>query len=294
MSTGGGATRDVPLALRLSLTMGGALSFVGWGVFGFGMIFWWVFGATADISSWWVFSGDVARAQGHVTRIEQTNFSEGGGKNKPGVPIYRVAYTFLSADERSHSGYSYVVGGASQGAEGVVEVEYLPDDPATSRIKGWRRKPNGMGAIFVVLFPAVGLALALLGIVKGLRRARLLRVGRPAFGRLVDKQPTNVKINNRPVMKLVFEFKDEKGATHRAEARSHVPEKLEDDADEPLVYDPANPSQAQLLDELPGTVRIGAGGRIDGEHSLRGLLGLGLAVLVLGAHGLVGLWFYLG
>ncbi len=136
--------------------------------------------------------------------------------------------------------------------------------------------------IFVVLLPLLGLFLALRGIPRGLRRIRLLRSGRPALGRLVDRRETNMTINDEPVIALTFEFTTEDGLKARVVERTHRPQPLEDDEEEPLLYDPRWPERAALLDHLPGAPRVDTRGRLHvtlGPRTFLPLL-LPLAVII--------------
>jgi hypothetical protein len=135
--------------------------------------------------------------------------------------------------------------------------------------------------VLVVLFPLVGLVLALRGIPRGLRRIRLLRSGRPALGRLVDRRATNVTINDEPVIALTFEFTTEDGATARVVERTHRPQLLEDDEEEPLLYDPQWPERAALLDHLPGAPRVDGRGRLHVKLGPRTFLPLLLPLAVI-------------
>jgi hypothetical protein len=135
--------------------------------------------------------------------------------------------------------------------------------------------------VFVALFPLLGLVLALRGIPRGLRRIRLLRSGRPALGRLVDRRETNVTINDEPVIALTFEFTTEDGATARVVERTHRPQLLEDDAEEPLLYDPQWPERAALLDHLPGAPRVDSRGRLHVKLGPRTVLPLLLPLVVI-------------
>jgi hypothetical protein len=95
---------------------------------------------------------------------------------------------------------------------------------------------------------------------EGYRAARLLRVGRLATGKLIGTEATNASINNRPVMKLTFEFTAHDGSTGLAIAKTHTPRLLEDEAEEQLLYDPADPSTAVMLDSIAGAPRLGPDG----------------------------------
>jgi len=111
-------------------------------------------------------------------------------------------------------------------------------------------------ALIILVFPAFGLTMIALGVRKGLRALRLLTRGIPAQGRFVGQTKTNVMINDTPVMAMTFEFNTVDGRTARCAAKTHETRELRDDAEEPLVYDPEDPSVAVLLDELPGRPRI--------------------------------------
>lgn len=110
--------------------------------------------------------------------------------------------------------------------------------------------------LVIVGFPLIGLSFIAIGLRKGLQALRLLTHGIPAMGRLVDRKPTNVQINDTPVIAMVFQFHTVDGRQARCVAKTHLTRDLEDDAEEPLVYDPEDSAQAVLLDDLPGKPRI--------------------------------------
>ena len=70
-------------------------------------------------------------------------------------------------------------------------------------------------------------------------------------------------MNNVPVMRLTFRFEDEYGASHTADALSHRTARLRDEDRELIVYDPRNPSNAAVLDELPSRPRVGPDGNFE-------------------------------
>jgi len=69
-------------------------------------------------------------------------------------------------------------------------------------------------------------------------------------------------------------------------AKTHEPEHLQDDAEEPLLYDPIRPSRATLLDHLPGAPRIDDMGQIQTQSPIRSLLVLIVPTLSIVGHGL--------
>ena len=280
----GGPPRSVPLLVRFRLLFGGFANQFGWFFFGFGMIFVWVFGFNTDPTAWLDFHGDLEEIQGVIIRCEDTGASQGGSKHSKGTPIYAHHYEFEAAGQR-HEGVSYSVGRESSPGKKVT-VEFPPGRPARSRIKGMRTAMFPIFVLFVVLFPVIGLCLMLSGFRKGRKAVRLLANGEQAFGVLKSKEATNTRINNRRVYKLTFEFTDQIGQTNEVTAKTHEPEHLQDDAEEPLLYDPVRPNWATLLDHLPGAPRIDEMGQIQTQSPIRSLLVLIVPTLSIIGHGL--------
>ncbi len=290
--------REVPLLVRLRVLFGGFLNQFGWLFFGFGMVFVWAFTARSDLTSWYVFHGELAEAAGRVTRAEDTRCAENE------VTIYANHYQFTTDDGRKHAGVSYARGQKLAPGEDV-SIEYLPGRPEVSRIAGMRPKPFGPWPAFVVIFPVVGACLVVPGLVRGLRGARLLRNGKQAYGRLIDKSATRTRVNQQRVWKFTFEFTADDGRTYQVSARTHETDKLsgEDPGDlsgadaattasaergeavEPVVYDPFNPRRAAVLDALPGGPRIDESGRIRVGSPLRTLLVLAIPFASVVGHG---------
>jgi hypothetical protein len=233
--------RPVPLSLRIINVFNGVTLF-GWIFFGFGMLFFYFFGGNADIS-FLTFRGPHPTVPGQVTKVDDTHASEGDER------VHAHSYQYSVAG-RTLSGTSYTTGPAAEVGQPVV-VEYDPAEPAQSRIAGMRRAVFGPWALILGILPLVGLLIMVFAMRSGARRNRLLRDGLLAMGQLKSKEATNMKVNRRRVYALTFEFTARDGTRHTAEARSSTPESLEDEAREPLLYDPANPSVAYLLDDAP-------------------------------------------
>jgi hypothetical protein len=106
--------------------------------------------------------------------------------------------------------------------------------------------------MFAAVFPLIGLALILFGLNKGLRASRLLSRGHLAYGRLIRNSPTNVTVNNRPVMAMTFEFHSQDGMSHQVVSKTSQTDALEDESLEMLLYDASNPKVAVFIDDLPG------------------------------------------
>lgn len=287
-STGG---RSVPLSTALAVLFGGFFVQFGAGFFAFGMVFWWLFGAQADVTSWYRFSGELARARGTALVCTDTGMSEGGGKHSSGTPVYQTSYRFHDSDGRSFEGECYSTG-LSFSTDQIVDIEYDPADPATSRIVGTRKKPWDAFVLFSAIFPITGMVIMVIGLRGNLRAARVLKTGKLTRGRLVDKQPTNTRINNRTVYRFTFEFQDEQGRSYQVCGKTHITELLEDEELERLLYDPEHPEGGVLVDALPGKPEITPDGEIKGANPGATLLRMLLPVGGVAVHVAVGVWLY--
>ncbi len=254
------APRALPRGLRTRLGFGGAFTQALWmtSVLVLGMAAGFV--RCADLDDI-LGRGAIEERSGVVTGVEETSMKENRRRIQrvefevPGhtPPIVGTSYT-TDRDVR-------------RGDEVVVEIPV--DRPERVRIAGMRRAPFGP-LVFFIFCPWI-LSIAVFAVMRwrrGVLDARLLVHGRLAWGKLVRREETNVRVNRRRVIKLTFDFADESGHHHRVVARLHTPELLEDEREEPLVYDPARPARARLLDALPGRPRIGADGRVAQAASL--------------------------
>lgn len=270
--------RGLPLTLTIRTVLGGFTSQFGWAFVAFGMIFVWAFDPGAGLTELVRFSGGLATSEGTSVGWRELNLRVNE------TTVYETSYVFEVAGE-AISGVSYQTGGYVAEGQPVV-VEYRSSDPSVSRITGMRASAGGLMVALVYIFPLIGAVMALFGVRKGLRARNLMRTGRLALGVLKSKEATNTKINDQPVYRLTFEFEAEGGGTYRAEAKTHLPQKLQDEARERLVYDPRYPGEATLLDELPCRPRINSRG--DFEASGGNDRVLALANLVLPTFTLVG------
>jgi hypothetical protein len=249
--------RPVPLPLRVKILFGGVLGQVGWLFLLVGSVVCWVFVPRID----WALGGYESSTTGVVERVERTNSSENRRD------IYEVHYSFEGPDGAQESGVSYTTDVGGQEGSGV-RVEFDPDDPSRSRIAGMRSKPFPVWTAFVLIFPLIGAAFAAYVMRQGSRALALLRDGRLARGRLIGKEATRTRVNNRPVLAMTFAFETDDGQRHQAVARTHRPELLEDEATEKLLYHPADPSRATLLDHLPGPPDVGHRGQLVSRNAL--------------------------
>jgi len=265
--------RRVPVSLKI-VNFFNPFTQIGWAVLGFGMLFFWVFGANADFS-FLTFPGSHPTVPGTITRVDKTAASENRS------PVHANHYQYSVAGQ-SFSGVSYDTGGGAVEGERVT-VEYSDSNPARSRVAGMRRAMFGPAAAIVAIFPLIGLAILVPAEFAGQRRNRMLRDGLFTTGVLTNKAPTNVEVNGRTVYELTFEFKTRDGRTAEAKARTSITARLEDDTHEPLLYDPNDPTNAYVLDEVPSRPELETNGELRGRPgaAIRALI---LPGLVLGAH----------
>ena len=269
------APRPVPLSLQVVNFFNG-FSQIGWLVFGFGMIFFWIFTLNADFS--FATFRDFATADGKVTSVESTGASEND------VNVKANHYEFSVAG-RTYRGRSYSTGDEVAAGEDVT-VEYDEGNPERSRIEGMRRAIFGPAVALVNIFPMIGLLLLIPATRSGLKRNRLLREGMLAQGKLVGKRPTNMTINDRTVMELTFEFTARDGRPYTAKARTTDTARLEDEATEPLLYDPTDPKRAYVLDEAPARPEFEPNGELRGRP-VSAVFALIIPVFVVAIHALV-------
>jgi hypothetical protein len=267
--------RHIPWSTRLTALFGSGFQSFGWLFFGFGMIFAFVFVGSVDASSFFKFRGTLEKAEGVIVSSEKSGYSEGGsgrrsGTRRKGTPIYRHDYTY-QLNGVTQQGVSYSKGGALTVGQ-KVQVEFPQGRPATSRIRGMRTAPFGPAVLFVLIFPLAGLGLAVPGLFSGWKNLTLLKRGELARGRLIEKKKTSTQINKQYVYKLTFQYTDQFGQQHQVQTKTHLPAKLEDDAEERLLYDPLRPSRAVFVDTLPGAPEISEEGSVASVR-IKSLLG---------------------
>ena len=247
--------RPMPFSLSMTTVLNLVVQ-IGFGVLGFASIFVWTFVANADYS-FITFKGALGRATGTVTRVVDTNARE----NRSTVRENHFQYSV--AGERME-GVSYSTGRQVEPGDRVL-VEFLESTPQRARISGQRTGLFSPAVMFVLLFPLVGLALIVFGMRWGSKRARLLREGIFTTGVLKSKTATNTRVNNRRVYELIFEFTARDGRRCEAKARTSMTDRLQDEREEPLLYNPDKPEDAVMLDDGPGRPRFDESGMLVGR-----------------------------
>lgn len=216
--------------------------------------FFWIFTPLKTISALTI--GSDMEVRGRITSVEETGASENDSS------VYAVHYIYFAEGER-FEGVGYTTG-SSPSPESPVTVYYDEDNPKRSKADGLRASMFGLGALFVLLFPAIGLLGLWFTIRWGRQRNRLMIHGIVADGKLEKTEGTGTFINEEQVMALTFRFDTRKGLPGRAVIKTTETKWLTDDDVEPILYDPENPENALGLDELDPYPEFDEGGRMRG------------------------------
>ncbi len=109
-------------------------------------------------------------------------------------------------------------------------------------------------ALFPLMFPLAGIIMLLISMRVNKKYLHLVQNGILTAGKVTGMEATNMKINNRTVYKVFFEFAVS-GGMQKAVVKTHNTARVRDEKEEKLVYDPNNPESAALLDAMPKAVR---------------------------------------
>jgi hypothetical protein len=247
--------RPVPVCVRLAAMFGGVLQQIGWLMLGFGMVFFYGFTLQSDWSGPMFALMDTERATGTVVSVDDTNASEND------APVFRIAYTFVAASGRKVEALAYATGYAPEAGQ-RLGVTYLRSQPEVARVDGMRRTTFGPLAAIAGIFPLIGAVFVAFGLREGWKANRLLGTGRLAFARVTSVQPTGATVNNRPVMAVTLTFRAQDGGSYDLTSKTNAPERLTDQSEELILFDPDDPTYGTALDSLPGSPTIDNGGAL--------------------------------
>jgi hypothetical protein len=277
--------RDVPLSLQLRVLFGGMFSQMGWFFLGFGLIFVWVFVVNIDFGAATRWIRPMRTVPGTVLAVEATKFSEGGDEDEDGTPVYRVVYRYSIPGSGVFEGTSFSTGRLVEPGS-PVSVRYVISRPQESTIEGLRRNAVSPGALIVIIFPLIGLVMVGYSLWEGVKSLQLLHLGRLAYGTLVSSDDTGIRVNERPVVRVTFEYEDHDGQLHEVVTRTKAPEEVLDEPEELILYDPRDPGYAIVVDALPGSPDFDAQGELLARDPLRALLLLVIPLLTVLGHGI--------
>ncbi|HAI74804.1 MAG TPA: hypothetical protein DCM08_01035 [Microscillaceae bacterium] len=259
--------RLVPLDTQIKLYLGSVLGLLSQFLLLVGFIVMGFIVSNIDFTELFYFkAGAMPTTLGRVVSVEAT----GTRVNKRTVMAYAYAYTHPQTGQ-SLQGVSYgFFNDYQQNQE--VKIEYLPGKAEVSRIVGLKRSVIPAIFLIFVIFPIVALLLFITNWMQARKSIRLLRTGEVSWGTLVEKTPTNTRINDRVVYRMAFEFEASDRKQYRAYVETHLTELLEDNEKEMLFFDPEKPAQAVMRDNLPGKPKIDDEGNITPDHMPYSLL----------------------
>ena len=223
------APRSLPWTTKSSLLLGGWVSFVGWILIGMAFMRFLIY--LPDIHF-----GLDEYTEGKITHIERTDDTESA---------YRNHFSFSNEDKLYKGSTLSIDKQYTKGDEVGIEFKY--SNPEKARIEGhslW----NAMN-LTPAAFAIIGLILIIIRIRKGASAIAMLKNGHLAWATLVDKSATKVSVEKHRVYKMTFEYRDQHDYRHRIITKTHVTEELEDDPEEPVLFNPNKPENAILLDQ---------------------------------------------
>lgn len=241
--------RQVPWTVRVPLLLGGRMAQLGWMLLLLG---------TCMVS---VYAPDMndrlAYRHGRQTspaRVTAVSCAQHTRRPPDGCSSWREDFSF-AADGQSRMGYAY----SSYGPIPVgttTTADFPRGRPERARIAGtWRHRDHDAAAAPLIMLFGFGAGVLFFATRPGRRAIMLLRRGAVARGRLVDKQPTRARVNQRRVYRYTFEFEPDDGGKYHVSARTHLGV-LEDEPTEQILYLRDDPSIATVLDHLPGAPHV--------------------------------------
>ena len=191
--------------------------------------------------------------------IEKSKSSDYYSKKKNGPRYYMYIFRYSYAvGLTSYQGVSHAKENDMTSGE-IVEVAYVPEKPEMSRIVGMTAGPFVKAGVSMAL---AGVAIAVFGSTWGFigfrktrRNIELVRNGLLATGIVTGRIATIMSFNHKRVYNIHFQFNHEDGRTCTGSIKTLAVEQLGEEQDERVLYDPAKPTNATLVDALPLKLR---------------------------------------
>ncbi len=184
-------------------------------------------------------------APAQIVAIEDSQVSE----NQQTVFAYHFIFHL---DQQSFYNISYQVKDGQEIQVGhLVTVLYNPENPQESVIQGMRTRHFSQGAVTVLIFPLMGIALFL---VASWRRAHQLYViehGLLADAQIIKKVADNTNNDKQVVYNIQLEFQAADGQRYPLHYKDAAWEEIEGRSHLAIVYLPTAPANAVFVNKLP-------------------------------------------
>lgn len=169
---------------------------LGFAFFAFGLIFVVIFFPWRLLDDWKLSSDAARTVKGSIVSVQGVNMRI----NKARVFDYEFGYNV--GDGQQRRGHCYTTGQHwSKSME--VSVQYLPTQPELARLEGARLGKTGGTGLIVLIFPLVGLGVAMVFARIQHNTNRLLVSGRASEVDVISVDRTNVRVNNQYVYKIM-------------------------------------------------------------------------------------------
>jgi hypothetical protein len=116
--------------------------------------------------------------------------------------------------------------------------------------------------LFTLIFPIVGGIMVAYSLKRNFKAVDLITNGKFARGKIIEKRPTNTKINEQTVYEFTIEFVADNGRTYQVKSRTHHLPLLTDEEEELVLYAPADPSLGVIFDAIPNAPKFVGNGEI--------------------------------
>ncbi|OQX98817.1 MAG: hypothetical protein B6I20_10625 [Bacteroidetes bacterium 4572_117] len=240
--------RNISIGLKLKIWMSDVLTIIGGGFLLLGLPAMFAFIPFSSVFSPG-FSDTDPIIEGKIIEVNRT------GASINDQSVYEYVFAYNPPDGGNYEGVGYSTGCIYE-VDAQVEIIYKRNQQEISKAKNLRTSSFPIWiSFFVLIFPLVGAAMLYFSTKKAINAIYVLKIGEIAYGKFLNKEPTNTTVNKRRVYKYTFEFTAKDNKVYQAIAKTHLYERLEDEDVEKLVYDPDDPENAVLLDAFPLALR---------------------------------------
>jgi Protein of unknown function (DUF3592) len=149
-------------------------------------------------------------AEARLTSVEPTSMHVSGGS------VYRIGYTFADATGNTRAGstgttHPETIVGA--GRQAPLAIEYDPEAPARSRLRGERASVIGLFGLLPLGFAVAGVLLFALGGRRAVRLRAIYVGGQAALATVTGIASSLMRVNGRRVMRVEYAFDTPSGRT---------------------------------------------------------------------------------